>query len=315
MSGDNEPWYVIVNPFAGSSKTVGKWEETGRRFDELGIKYNTYFTDHRSHARELAYDAAGKGRRRILAVGGDGSVHDVFCGVLDWCAESGTDPGEFYLGVVPIGSGNDWIKSFGIPEDALKVAEIIAAGTFGTEDILDIECRSERKLWIANGAGTGFDSHVCERVNRQKEAGRRSKMIYLKALRHTIVHLKPINIKVIADGVEAFCGACYSVAVGNGRYSGGGMRQVPLADPSDGIIDVLVVPKLRLGEMFSELPRLFNGTIYESSKTLYLRCSSLEIIPLDSNSEDIIEVDGETEGRLPLRISVSGKKINVLQSV
>jgi diacylglycerol kinase family enzyme len=166
---------------------------------------------------------------------------------------------------------------------------------------------------MANCAGIGFDSHVCERVNRQKERGMRGKMIYLNALRYTIFHLKPISVLVRADGEDVYIGEILSLAAGNGPYSGGGMRQVPLADNDDGMLDYMIVPKSKLSSLVKEIPRLFSGTTHESSLIRCGRCQMLEIAPLNLDSADEIEYDGELEGHLPLALEVTPQRIHVLK--
>lgn len=309
-----EEWYIIANARAGSSKTFSLWEKAQKELDARGIGYSLVRTQHPGHARELAFEAAGQGWRKFLAVGGDGSIHEVLGGVLDWCASQGGNPEEFTLGVAPIGSGNDWIKSFHLPDNAFKVIPLMASEATGREDIVSVQFPDGKRGWMANGAGTGFDAHVCDRVNRQKISGLRSKMIYLDALMHTIFHIKAIHVRVIGDGQERFSGACYSIAIGNGKYSGGGMRQVPLAEPDDGLIDVMVVPKAKLSKLVAEIPRLFGGTIHESPLALSFRCKALRIEPLDDASCDIVEVDGEIEGRLPLSATLDGRKLRVLSA-
>ena len=313
MTEPKTDWYFIVNPRAGSGKTMSEWVPAERTLQNLGIPFLTAMTDHKRHATELAGEAAAAGYRRIVAVGGDGSLHEVLNGIARFCEETGTDTAEFYLGVMPIGSGNDWIKSLGVPHDLEKVIRLIENRSFGQMDVIKVLTAGGKSAWMANVGGTGFDSHVCSRVNTQKERGMRGKLIYLNALRHTMSHLAKLNLKIIADGQTVHDGVCYSVALGNGPYSGSGMRQVPLADINDGIIDYMIVPEVKLSKMLKEVPRLFNGTINESGVVLSGRCRSLQIVPLDSASEDIVELDGEIEGKLPLSIEMSGRKINVIK--
>ena len=151
-------WYIIVNPHAGSGKTMRYWVPAEARLQELGIPYNTVYTTHKRHAAELSALAARTGYRKIMAVGGDGSIHEVFEGVLGWCETSGTDPSEFYLAVAPIGSGNDWIKSFGVPKDVMKVLEIVARDTFVQEDVVRVTLAGGKVSWMANIGGLGFDA-------------------------------------------------------------------------------------------------------------------------------------------------------------
>lgn len=310
---DTKTWYFIVNPRAGSGKAMAEWVPAEQKLLKSGLSFVTEMTGHKHHAAELAYQAARNGYKRIIAVGGDGSLHETLCGIGRYCDESGCSPGEFTLGVMPIGSGNDWIKSLGVPHDMDKVGGMLAEETFSTMDLVRLDFGDGKNSYMANCGGTGFDSHVCDRVNIQKEQGLRGKSIYLKALLHTVKHLSAIRVRVVADGGCVFEGECFSIALGNGKYSGSGMRQVPLADINDGLLDYMIVPKTTLPVIIKEIPRLFNGSVHESDKVLSGRCRELYIEALDDKSGDIVEVDGEIEGRLPLSIKMDGRKIRVVK--
>lgn len=312
MAETKTEWYFIVNPRAGSGKTMPLWVPAENKLTRLGIPYVTAYTDHKRHATTLAYDAAAEGYRKIVAVGGDGSVHETFNGIMRWCDDNNVNPGEFYLGVAPIGSGNDWIKSLNVPNDMDEVVRLIAKEKFCKMDVVKVQSAGGKVCYMANIGGAGFDSHVCKRVNIQKESGMRGKRIYLNALRHTMFTLKPISIRVVADGRKVFEGQAYSFALGNGRYSGSGMRQVPLAIIDDGIIDVTIIPKMPMGSLIRQIPRLFSGTLNESRDVVMARCKSLEITPLNEESADIYELDGEIEGHLPIYIEMGTRQINAL---
>ena len=306
--------FIIVNPRAGSGKTMSLWVPAEQKMQKLGIPFITAMTDHKRHATALAHDAAAEGYRKILAVGGDGSLHETLAGIARYCDDSGTSTEEFTLGVMPIGSGNDWLKSLDVPNDLDKVIELVERNSVGKMDIVKVTGGGGKVCYMANVGGTGFDSHVCSRVNFQKEGGKRGKLIYLDALRYTITHINPISVKVVADSSTVFEGACYSIALGNGRYSGSGMRQVPLATIDDGIMDYMIVPKAPLHSLVKQIPKLFNGTVNESPLVLSGRCKHLLIEPLDEQSEDIFELDGEIEGKLPMSIEMDGRQINVIRA-
>lgn len=306
-------YFFIVNPRAGSGKTMYEWLPAERKLKRLGIPCDIAMTDHKRHATALAYEAASKGYRKIIAVGGDGSLHETFNGICRWCARTGTPTEEFLLGVVPIGSGNDWIRSLGVPNDTSEVVDLIRKNSVGVMDVVRVKSSGGRLAYMANIGGVGFDSHVCKRVNIQKESGRRGKMIYLNSLRYTIFNLKPVYISVVADGEVIFTGQCFSVALGNGRYSGSGMRQVPLAVMDDGLLDYTVIPKAPLAKVLKELPRLFNGTLNQSEYAISGKCRSLQIVPMDEQSADIFELDGEIEGLLPMSVEITGHQINVIK--
>lgn len=306
-------YFFIVNPRAGSGKTMYEWLPAERKLKRLGIPCDIALTDHKRHATALAQQAAAEGYRRIIAVGGDGSLHEVFNGICRWCAATGVPTEEFLLGVVPIGSGNDWIRSLSVPNDTIEVVDLIRRNSFGRMDVMRVKSSGGKTAYMANIGGVGFDSHVCKRVNAQKESGRRGKLIYLNSLRYTIFNLKSINISVVADGEVVYTGLCYSVAFGNGRYSGSGMRQVPLAVLDDGLLDYTIIPKTPLLKVVKELPRLFNGTLHQSVYVISGKCRSLQIVPMDEQSNDIFELDGEIEGLLPMSIEVTGHMINVIK--
>lgn len=306
-------YFFIVNPRAGSGKTMYEWLPAERKLKRLGIPCYIALTDHKRHATALAQQAAAEGYRRIIAVGGDGSLHEVFNGICRWCAATGVPTEEFLLGVVPIGSGNDWIRSLSVPNDTIEVVDLIRRNSFGRMDVMRVKSSGGKTAYMANIGGVGFDSHVCKRVNAQKESGRRGKLIYLNSLRYTIFNLKSINISVVADGEVVYTGLCYSVAFGNGRYSGSGMRQVPLAVLDDGLLDYTIIPKTPLLKVVKELPRLFNGTLHQSVYVISGKCRSLQIVPMDEQSNDIFELDGEIEGLLPMSIEVTGHMINVIK--
>ena len=89
MSETKTEWYFIVNPRAGSGKTMSQWVPAEKLLEQKGVPFITAMTDHKKHAVELAREAAAAGYRRIAAVGGDGSLHEVLGGICAWCEENG----------------------------------------------------------------------------------------------------------------------------------------------------------------------------------------------------------------------------------
>lgn len=299
-------WYCIVNPHAGSGKTMPEWAVAERYLTSMKVPYKTTLTNYKFHATLLAYEAACHGYRRILAVGGDGSVHEVFNGIMKYVDEFGVSPEDFFLAVIPIGSGNDWIKSSGVPHDTKEVVRLISESSFAKEDVIRVET-SDGINYMANIGGVGFDSHVCERVNGQKENGKRSSRIYLSALLYTVFHIRKFNTVVSADGKIVFDGAAYSIALGNGRFSGGGMLQVPEAVMDDGLLDYMIVPRISILKILTLLPRLYKGNINETGIVVSGQCREMLV-----TGSDIVELDGEIKGCLPMRLSATGRQINVL---
>ncbi len=308
MENYTEDWICIVNPQAGSGQTFSEWKKAEKELTDNNIPFQVQLTNYKYHATKLAYESADRGFRHFLAVGGDGSVHEVYNGILQFCDDKEIDPKEFYLGVIPIGSGNDWIKATKIPKDVIFAVGLIKIGSFDVQDVVRVET-SDSVSYMLNVGGTGFDSHVCQRVNRQKERGQRKARIYASALMHTIRWIKSFNARIETEEGEIFNGAIYSLALGNGPYSGGGMRQVPKAVLNDGLLDYMIVPKLPVRTLLKEAPRLFKGNVDESEYIISGKCRSITVT---GDRNDFVEVDGEIKGNLPLKVSMTGKQINIL---
>jgi diacylglycerol kinase family enzyme len=90
------------------------------------------------------------------------------------------------------------------------------------------------------------------------------------------------------------------------------MQQCNLANPSDGILDAIILPKMSIGQILTQAPRLLTGTVDKSDKIIYVRGRNFKVVPLDADSADIVELDGEIVGNLPVELQVLPKKINVL---
>lgn len=288
---------------------MSEWKRAEARLKELSIGFVPVFTDHKSHAEELAYHASELGYRHILAVGGDGSVHEAMGGIMRYCEATGTDPLCFRFAVIPIGSGNDWIKSLSVPHDTVSVIDLISRDSFGMQDIVRVTDAEGKVSWMANIGGAGFDSQVCVRVNAQKESGYRSKFIYFIALLQTIIHLERFQAEVVMDGEMVHQGPCFSIAFGNGRYSGGGMRQTSMSEIDDGLLDVLIIPVVSVLRITREIPRLFTGTIHKTDCLIYRRCRT---VTLKTDPSIPYEVDGEVEGHTSVTVEITGYRMNVL---
>ena len=318
--GNSSKILFIVNVFAASKKAGAMWERAVSLLNTTRIAYHKRLTGRNGNAMELAYDACVCGYRKIVAVGGDGTVHDVLNGIMQFVAEC-TVSGhplsldEFTIGVLPVGSGNDWIKSHGIPSDFSKAIEVIAAGRTVKQDVvrvsvIDAAGNSLSDSYMANVGGVGLDARVCERVNRNKERGRRGKKLYVSALLYHLFHRKPVSVKLVCDDRTVYEGPYLSIAFGIGKYSGGGMRQTPSAVPDDGFLDVTLIPELPVMKIAKEAPKLFTGTFDTVPERAVAKCRSVTVIP-EKSAKEPVEVDGEVIGTAPVRLEVIDKQINV----
>lgn len=316
-------WFAVVNPHAGAGKTLDAWKKAEALLEQRGVGCICRTTDCKCHATELAYNAANDGVRRFIAAGGDGTVHEVLDGIMHSVADSAMKGypvalSEFYLAVIPIGSGNDWIKSHGITGSTEDVVDLIACGSFALQDIVKVSlldqergCVPLKTSYMINVGGIGFDARICERVNAQKDAGKSGRMLYVNALASLLMSTGHFGAKVICDGRTVYEGDCLSMALGIGRYSGGGMRQTPDAVLDDGLLDITVIPHLPILRIMREAYKLFNGKLLTINEVVAYKARSVTVVPLASGPEPV-EVDGEVVGKSPVRFDVLPDQINVL---
>ena len=324
MSNTTDKWLAVVNVFAASRKAGSIWKKAAVKLEQAGIDYKARFTGGEYNATELSRIAASNGYRRFIAVGGDGTIHDVLNGIAEYVYSADNESvrfSDFTMAVIPVGSGNDWVKSAGVARDVASAVDQIVAGKVGRQDVVRVSVydpddadlnKIVAESYMANIGGIGLDARVCEIVNRKKERGFRGKKLYVSALLYCIKHRMPVYARVICDGSEVFRGKYLSMAFGIGRYSGGGMRQTSLAVMDDGLLDVTVIPDISLLTIAKEVPRLFTGTFHKVSVLTQARCRSVVILPDSGSDAEPVEVDGEVIGRAPVRMDVLEDQLNII---
>ena len=324
MSNTTDKWLAVVNVFAASRKAGSIWKKAAVKLEQAGIDYKARFTGGEYNATELSRIAASNGYRRFIAVGGDGTIHDVLNGIAEYVYSADNESvrfSDFTMAVIPVGSGNDWVKSAGVARDVASAVDQIVAGKVGRQDVVRVSVydpddadlnKIVAESYMANIGGIGLDARVCEIVNRKKERGFRGKKLYVSALLYCIKHRVPVYARVICDGNEVFSGKYLSMAFGIGRYSGGGMRQTSLAVMDDGLLDVTVIPDISLLRIAKEVPRLFTGTFHKVSVLTQARCRSVVILPDSGSDAEPVEVDGEVIGRAPVRMDVLEDQLNII---
>ena len=318
----SEKWLAVVNVFAASKKAGSVWKKAAACLEDAGVLYKAEFTGGKYNATELSAKAAARGYRKFIAVGGDGTVHDVLNGIAEY-VQSAEDVtlSDFTLAVLPVGSGNDWVKSVGVSTDIRQAVTFIAAGVTGTQDVVkvsmldasDLDAEPLAVSYMSNVGGVGLDARVCEIVNRKKEKGKRGKQLYVSALLYCIRHRVPIRARIVCDGKEIFSGKYLSIAFGIGKYSGGGMRQTPDAVIDDGLLDITVIPDIPIWTIAKEAPKLFTGTFNTVEVLTLAKCHEVLVLPEGEADAEPVEVDGEVVGRAPVRMEILDQQINVIR--
>lgn len=318
-------WFAVVNSFAASKKATAMWKSAEKLLKEREVTFHGVRTGSAGNAAELSFDACMAGYRRFIAVGGDGTVHDVLNGIavfIDWSTDYGHKVtfADFTLGVIPLGSGNDWIKSLGIRCSITDAVDVIKQENIARQDVVRVSLLDPSALpherpfsvsYMANVGGVGLDARVCELVNAKKKQGKSGKILYATSLIQALAKRKSSKVKLFCDGREVFDGEYISMSFGIGKYSGGGMRQTPDAVLDDGLLDVSLIPELPFHRILVEAPKLFTGKLNTVPELVTSKGKSMTVIPYEGNIE-AAEVDGEVIGKAPIRLDVLPQQLNIL---
>jgi len=277
-----------------------------------GLIFRDFLTEAPGHAVELAHDALARGCGTVVAVGGDGTVNEVVNGLVD-----GTDIGygrvpPVRLGVISRGTGSDLARTLGLGDPVAAMRALTERQTTKTIDVGEIifhgEGEQQRRLFV-NVAGLGFDGEVVEdllaRSNAGKELG--GTLPYLMQVVRTVLHYRVKNIQGKVDDLE-LNGLYTSVFACNGKYLAGGMKIAPEADPTDGLLDVVIIKALSSPGLLLRLPLVYLGWHTHLGVVEIHRARELTV---DTEDRLLIEADGELVGMAPATVRVVPQALQV----
>ena len=265
---------IICNPVAGKKKAFVNLRTIERVLTERGVPYKVHKSGGVHDAEYIARKLTEQGETEFIVIGGDGTLNEVLNGLKD--------PSVCKVGLIPSGTGNDFAARMGISLDAEKAILRILDGEAKPVDYIDVS--GTRSM---NVAGLGMDVDVLERCQRGRMRG---KLKYLMSLIKSLFAFKGYRVKIVGEGVEQtrdvlICAVC------NGAVFGGGIKICPEADPTDGLMNVVIVDciggKWKIVKAFIELMK---GKILEYPLTTYFKAESVEFIPENACP---IQLDGE----------------------
>lgn len=307
---EKSEWLIIVNPNAGVGKGAKDWKIISRLLDKHGFKYRSLFTKRRLHAMQLVEDYIIKGFRKIVVVGGDGTMNEAVNGLFNQQAVPTTD---ITLGMISVGTGNDWVRTYHIPTDYKNAIKTIKHGKTLVQDagiVRYMNDAEEKTRYFINMAGLGFDGLVAQKTNHDKDLGKSNPLIYVKNLISSLFSYTSSQAKVVVDDKE-FNEKVFSIGIGIGQYNGGGMRQTPDALTDDGLFDVTLIKDLSKWSVIASIRRLYNGTIGRHKRVITIVGKTIQI---DSDPPVLLEVDGESLGQSPFDFQIIPKSVKVIIS-
>ena len=301
-------WKVIVNPNAGSGRGGREWDEIGDLLKAAGIQFSSAVSRFKYNSIDLVKQAWSEGYRKFIAVGGDGTIHEVVSGIMSM----GPKDGEATLAVIPVGTGNDWGREWGVTIDHRLAVDIIAKGNTKVQDLAEVRSLKfgkENTRYMANIGGLGFDANVCFKVDGYKDAGKTGSSLYIRGLLRAFFGYTNKRFKIDVDGSTLYEGKVFSTAFGIGRYSGGGMLQTPEALPDDGLLEVTVIKKIPKLKVIFSMKKLYSGDIYTIKEVIHAKAKEVHV---ESAPVAKVEVDGEAVGFTPVTVTMIPQALRIV---
>lgn len=288
---------IIINPTAGANSTYRMWPHIQSLLRHDGLSFDFQYTEGTGHAISLAREATNDGYRLLVAIGGDGTINEVANGLLSASGCLST-----VLGIVSTGTGNDFIRSMGIPRDYISACKCLVARRQTLIDAGKVQYyrngkREER--YFINSAGVGFDAEVNDAANHlPKQMGHT--IPFVLGLLKTLPAYKNKDVTLNIDG-QPESKRVLSIVVSNGAYFGGGMKIAPDARLTDHQMDVISIGNVSKAELLKVFPRVYKGTHISHPKVNVKKACQVMV---ESASRLLLQADGEMLGEGPATFQI-----------
>jgi YegS/Rv2252/BmrU family lipid kinase len=305
-SPDPLAWCAIVNPAAGGGRAGKRAPSVLARLREEGLAIDAVYTERPRDAIELARARIARGARRFLCVGGDGTTHEVLNGALPTLLAEGTAGGRLLLGMLPLGTGNSFLRDFGI-ESAEEALRRVRRGRARPVDALRIVHR-DGTLFAFNLLGLGFAARAGALTNRRfKPLGA---LGYVAAVVQSTIELATDAYPFSTDRAARDERPSILLSFSNSRATGGGMQMAPRAEVDDGELDVIRIGPMPRSRFLSAFPSIFAGTHVERPEVEQSRARTVNF-HLEGATVDCM-IDGEVIPLCLERIEVVPRAFDVM---
>jgi diacylglycerol kinase (ATP) len=287
---------IILNPRAGSAEQM----EAIREAAAAQIEATLYETDSAGHATALAAEALEEGYDLVVAAGGDGTINEVVNGLA-------SDFARARLGIIPLGTGNDLARTLAIPTDPLAALDIVRRGAEHRLDLMKAETVGQA-IYGVNVAAGGFSGQVGEVLTEELKAGW-GPLAYLLGAARVVPDLASYETAIAWDDGPVERVAVLNIVVANGRTAAGGFQVAPLANPEDGLLDVIVVRYGDVLDLAGIAARLLAGNYLSSEQVMHRRARRVHIA---SQPGMWFNVDGELFTSQPITFTVVPQALRVV---
>jgi len=290
---------IIVNPIAGSIKDLEVLLKKLRRLRPGEL----HLTHKSGDAETFARKAIRAGCDYVIAAGGDGTLNEVVNGIA-----SPRRAREICVGIVPLGTGNDFARSLGLPGTLEENIEILRSKQTAPIDLVRV--RSDRTRYFVNVSTGGFSGLVNEKLTPEiKRAW--GPLAYVRSAAAALPDLHAYRTTIVLDGTERLSIDLYNVIIANGRFVAAGLPIAANADPSDGLLDLVLIPKLPKPELALLATEMVLGKHLSSNALIFRRAKKISV---RSRPGMWFNVDGEAVGNEPALFQVVPRALNFVVS-
>jgi len=275
-------WNVIINPMALRGGSIGYWNSMSKQLAVNGLSFKESFTSAKNDALHIARDLVLDGATAIVVVGGDGTLNEVVNGIMS-CGDIATN---VVLAVLPAGTGNDWSRTHHFSGKKSQILSMFSSGKVIAHDIGIVNSINKPETpprFFINVAGLGFDAAVVERTHQAHKYKVAKGLVYVKHLFLSLLNYRSVDCTLYFDK-EISTKTVFSIAAGICKYNGNGMLPVPMADPTDGLMDIVVIEEMPILSIIRQVPSLFKGTHLNHPKVSHHRVKNFKVIPNLINS-------------------------------
>ena len=309
---ETDKWLVIVNPHAGVGLAGKDWPQIEKLLISEEFQFESVHTTHPFHAIDIARTFVEvQGFKKILAVGGDGTLNEVVNGIFQ---QQRFPTQEITLGMITVGTGNDWGRMYAFPKKYEKAIRVIKNEKCFLQDVGKVKYRydtEDKSRYFINMAGMGYDALVARKTNLMKAKGKGGTLAYLYNLVTGLFQYENTHLHIKIDDKEVFNGKVFSMSIGICKYNGGGMMQLPNAIPDDGLFDVTVIKKTSKLRVVRNIKNLYDGSFLALPEVETFTGRTITITSNPPHSIDL-ETDGESLGKSPLDFEIIEKAVRLV---
>ena len=307
--------FVVVNMRSGGGRTRKEWKGIHRRLEDAYPHMSLGITQRRGDATALVRQALREGHHEIIAVGGDGTINEAVNGFFN---ANGPIAPDAVFGFVTSGTGGDFRKTFGIAPGYEAAIARLKTAQIKPVDVGRVNCLSNKgeptHRYFINIASFGMSGVIVDKVNRARIAklfGGSFAFAFHSAV--GMLGYKNRTVRIRIDGTFDEIDTISTVAIANGQYFGGGMRVAPNAKTDDGAFDVVIMSGTSKSQALSDMKLIYTGEHLNNPAVRVFRSEKIMVVPVAETRHRpvLIEVDGESAGRLPATFEILPRALNL----